>query len=60
MMGRGRLESAIRKEILEINRTKTGAGLKQSWNKPAIGEVEDKIYLLTAPYVNLFWGCAFI
>ena len=34
---------------------KKGAELKQSRNKSAIGEVEDKIYLLTAPYVNLFW-----
>ena len=32
---------------------KTGAVLKQSRNKSVIGEMEDKIYLLTAPYVNL-------
>ena len=52
--GGGCLESAIRKEIPEINKRKTGAVLKQSRNKSVIGEVEDKIYLLTAPYVNLF------
>ena len=52
--GEGCLESAIRKEIPEINKMKTGAVLKQSRNKSVIGEVEDKIYLLTAPYVNLF------
>ena len=43
----------IRKEITETNRMKTGAVLKQSRNKSVIGEMEDKIYLLTPPYVNL-------
>ena len=50
-----------RKEILEINRTKTGAGLKQSQNKSAIGEVEDKILFVDGPLRKSILGlCIYI